>query len=536
MTTDPTPTTKSMNLKELAAFVWRGALFAILVAGVAGVTTYLTTRTQPEVFQASAALLASQPGSNYGSVDVVAPPAVDPSVYQSALLEGPVVPDALARVEGRRLSEKEVQSFLETMKVTVEKKDISSVIRIEVENTDPAYAARVVNAISEALIDWDRNRARQTFARSIAAIEQSIQDIDTELNRGGTNDSQQALQALREQRVKELDAARAKSESSVIVGLLEPLSVASPPTEPVGPRVVFRTFVATVLGLLGAYGLLFIRWSLDNRVRSREDLLALTGLPVLAEFPTRSRRAHRLSGEVANFLRTNLLVATRYQSPLVVAVTSAQSPREKAGVAVSLAESFARAGYATLLVDADLRRPGTTEGLDVSNTESPPLEVYLENPGQRYAPATVGIDGKRTFDFIPSYTSAMYPVELLTNGFRAQLEHWREAYDFIIIDSPPVLPFADTLSIAPHCTGLVLCTSLAETTRERVRDGLTMLRGSEVEVVGTVVTNAPRSRRGTQQYDYSVLDRQSVDPYRTYAQDPRQDRRGARNVRVQQKR
>src|SRR5690606_4485470 len=139
------------------------------------------------------------------------------------------------------------------------------------------------------------------------------------------------------------------------------------------------------------YGLLFLMWSLDQRVSGREELMALTGLPVLAEFPKRSRRAHRLSAEAASFFRTNVAIATRSVSPLILAVTSPRHPKEKEGVAVSLAESFARDRQRTLLIDANLRQPGATKGLDISSVKTPPFEVYLANPHQRFMPATVAV-------------------------------------------------------------------------------------------------------------------------------------------------
>ncbi|MEJ2358657.1 MAG: CpsD/CapB family tyrosine-protein kinase, partial [Deinococcales bacterium] len=253
----------------------------------------------------------------------------------------------------------------------------------------------------------------------------------------------------------------------------EPLAVASPPTDAVGPRVVFRTFVALVLGLFGAYGWLFTRWSLDPHVRGRDDLGVLGAGPVLGEFPRRARQERTLSAEAANFLRASVLVASRYRSPLVVAVTSAESGAERAGVAWSLAESFARAGDRVLLVDGDLRGPGVTATLGGSSREAPTLANHLEEPHLDLPPTPVGVDARTSFDFIPSAGASASPVELLGRGLADKLEAWRHDYDLIVVDAPPVLRYADALTIAPLCTGLVLCAGVGHSRRDRVRDGVT---------------------------------------------------------------
>jgi polysaccharide biosynthesis transport protein len=415
-----TEATRTITGRDVFSFLRRGMSFAVIVALIAGGTAFIVTSASSPVYRATVVLLASQPAGSYGALDVITPPQVDPSVYRSALLEGPVLADALRRVEGRSLSERELELFSRKVRVSVDNQQISSVVRIEVRDEVPEYAARVANVIAEELSVWDRERARQSFARSVSAIERAIQDLEAEITAvdagaGAEGVERAALVAERDQRLAELSAARTMGAGAVVVGLLEPMRLAAPPERPVGPRVVFSTLVAMLAGLVGGYGVLFARWSLDTRVAGRDDVIALTGLPVLAEFPRRGRRAHRLAGESGRFLRTNVLLATGETAPRVIAVTSPQTPAEKEGVAVSLAESFAKAGYRTLLIDGDLRHPATSELLDVELLASSPWEdVELANPYQRYLPVTVGVDAMHAFDFVPSFASAWYRVDVAT--------------------------------------------------------------------------------------------------------------------------
>lgn len=520
---------RNIQLQDVIAFLRRGAAVVALVAVAAGAAAFLLSSRADPTYRATSALLAAQPTAGPGNVDLIQPAVVDPTVYRAALLEGSVVREVLERLEGRSRSDREMEAFLRRVRVTVEDHPfVSSIIRVQVDHTDPALAARLANGFADALIDWDRDRARQTVVRSVEAFQRAIADIDAEVARlaatgESTPERQAALAALRSQRQLELDTALARSEAAVVVSLLEPLRSATVPEEAVGPRVVFNTFVAVVLAIAVGYGFLFLTWSLDPRVGGRDELMALTGLPVLAEFPKRNRRAHRLSAEAASFFRTNVAIATRSVSPLIIAVTSARHPREKEGVAVSLAESFARDRQRTLLIDANLRQPGATKGLDVSSVKTPPFEVYLANAHQRFMPATVAVGGKRTFDFVPSFTSARHPVELLSQGFPERLHEWQQHYDVIIIDTTPVLPYADTLAIAPLVTGLVLSISAVETTREHIQDSLDLMAQGGFDVLGMVVTNAPQPRgRGATPFELSVADRAAVDPYRTFVHEPDQ--------------
>jgi len=525
---------RALGVQEVLTFFRRGFTFAVLTAVVAAASAYLATSRSAPVYRGSVALLASQPLPGYAGSGLITPAPLDPGVYQTALMETTIASAALRQLRGSAPTEAQVAAFKKNIHVSLQKLDISSVIRIAVDGGDPAFAAGAANALADGLVDWDRERAVQAVSGSIAALQASIREIDTQLAAAGDaapSDQRAAtLRALRQERERQLAAARATSEASVVVGLLSPLSRAAPPADPIGPKTTFKAVVAGILGLILAYGLLFLRWTLDPRIRDRDELASLTGVPVLAEFPAGGRRERALTGEAATFLRSNVMLVARARPPIVVAVSSPQQVLEKPGVAVSLAESLARAGHRTLLVDADLRHPSTTYGLDAARTKSPPLEVYLQEPGARYDPVSVAIGGKLSFDFVPSFTASPYPVELLNRSLAELLSRWRERYDVIVVDCPPVLPFADTLAIAPLCTGLVLCVSQKDTTRRDVGESMERLTQVGVHVLGSALTNAKVRRRTRGLVIRNQASREQaadIDPYRTLGAEP-----GLKNVRV----
>ncbi len=526
-------TTVPPGAAGVLAVLRRGTWFALVLAAIAGGATYLFASSAPPRYTASVTVLASQTGPHGGDLPVLRPATVDPSVYQTALREGGVAAGALADLLGRQPDGGQLARFQREIRMTTQQNDASSLLTISVTEHDPAFAARAANALADALVTWDRDRARESVARSIAALRQSIRQIDARLNGGGpplTDPQRQELTGLRQQRQHQLDAAQAANDSAVVVGLLVPLSQAAPPQVPSGPKVTFLTLLAAILGLLAGYGVTAIERSTDRHLRDREDLRALGGGPVLAEFPPARRATPQQTAEAASFLRSGALRGLG-APPLSLAICSARSLDEKAGVTVSLAESVARSGFRTLLVDADLRQPSTSYGLDVSRVKVPPLEVYLENPNVKYQPASVPIGRKRAYDFVPSFTSASYPVELLNRSFGGLLEAWRETYDVIIVDCPPVLPFADTLAVAPLCDGLVLCARRGVTTRRDMQACLERLGQLDVTIVGTALLGVAdtRGRQADRLRAAATAGQQAIDPYRTLSQGP-----GLANVRVEE--
>ena len=513
----------------------RGAVLAVVLAVVLGGAAFLVLESRPPSFTASAALLASQSGPSAGNLKIITPSRVDPTVYETALTDGGVARAALVRLAGGQPGQHEVDRFLRSVKVRIQKNDASSVITITATEPTAALAARAANLLADGLVAWDRDRARQTVARSIDALKSSIKDIDAQLaGTGGGPDltagQRQTLTDLRAQRVRQLAAAQAAGDSAVAMGLLEPLGTASPPDRADSSRIAFFILIAAVLGLILGYGLAFVQWAVDPRVRTRDDLVALVGRPVLAEFPVGPNASSQEISEAANFLRSAALLAIRSPQRAAIAITSPMDNRDKEGVVVSLAESTARAGYRTLLVDADLRKPSTNYGLELSQVEAPPLEVYLENPSVAYRPARIGIGRKRSYDFVPSFTSALYPVELLNRGFGTVLDAWRESYDVIIVDCPPVLPFADTIAIAPLCDGLLLCAREGETSRHDVAESLERLDQLNLALVGSVLTSGRSERRRS-----SAVGAQTLDPYDTLSPKPGKQK-GMTNVTVRQRR
>lgn len=489
-----------ISFADLLRFVRRGLLPAFLVATLAAAAAFFLSRTLEPSYRAQATVVAAQttPDTTALGVTQVSAPLLDIAAYHEAALSDTVLQGALRRTGVAQPGQQGIRRLRKALQVRSEETRTSGLLYIEVEDTSATEAAEQANAITEALIAWDTGRAQQSLDRIIASLEQQVEALALPPRSQQANELLGRSQ-LQAERQEQLLYTRALRDSTT--GMLSTIQVASAPTEPVSPRPLLNAALAFILGGFLVYILLLMREALNTRLRNSEDLATTSGLPVLAEFPKLPPGTRRLPREAASYLRTNILFATTEAHPKVLLVTSAQSSEGKSSVALSLAESLARDGYKTLLIDADLRKPVLAGEFNLSNRHDS-LQDHLENPQVPHGVARVELKNGRYLDLIPTLEPAPSPTELLGRGFRDCLEGWRGEYDAIVIDSAPLLPVADTLVIAPLCTGTVLAASVEKTDRRQVRAAVALLQRVGVRMLGTVATQVPKAGKYGAGYGY----------------------------------
>lgn len=502
---------KVIKLSDVLRTLGRGAPIAIVTTVVAIVVAVLVTRATPPTYEASVSLLAAQPQTSFGSLELAVPPQVDPRAFQSALLDGSVVRDALFKMDGVLRDGEAMTNFKRKLKVSVENQLVSSIVRIGVQDSNPRLAANYANAIADELVSWDRGRARRIVSSGIEDLERAIADIDVQIAEAPLSGNQEEAQrrqvllaALRDQRVRELDAARARSVSAVVVGVLQPFSPALVPDRPIAPRMAFNTLLAVVLGLILGYGIQFLRWSLRDEVGSRERLAVLTRLPLLGVFPRAKRVLDSPSRSAASFLRTSIKQLTNGELPVVIGLTSAASYSEKSGVGFALVEGLVVSGHRTLLIDADLVRQGPGSRIDVSRASAPGLEHYLRNPSAPLQPLSVDLGSRLSFGFIPTIEATNQSSELIEFGLRALLNQAKTDFDAIVIELPPVTSFADALAAAPACTVIALCAGI-DSSAAVVEEAADLLRHWDDVMLGVVLTGIRMRRSRVNKFESSTL-------------------------------
>jgi polysaccharide biosynthesis transport protein len=506
------------NVSDVLRFIRRGLLLAMLVAVTAGVVAYVSSSRLPQTFRSEAVISATRGNSNNDN-SIVKP--LNDSAYRVAATSNSVIIATLKELNIENpTDQKVINDFIKKVRISTDNdgnwNDPSSLIRIAVSNSDSATAANQANALARNLIAWDKNRGRETLDEQVTALIERKSVLDNQirsLQTGEAADSE--INPLIERR-NDIQGTLYETQalSLGLVGNLNVIDDAIPELEPIAPRPVFNTVLAFLLGLFGSYGILLLRNALDMRIRDVDDLTKVSDLPVLASFPKLPNDTRRLPYEATSYLRTNLLFATSDAHPKVIVVTSARESEGKSSVALSLAESFVRNNYRTLLVDADMRKPVVAGEYRINSLHQTSLETWLKNPYGSNQAASVPINGKYYLYVIPSFQPSTQAAELLSSGFRECLEIWRKEYDVIIIDSAPILQVADTLTIAPLATGTVLVANQQKTDRRQVRAAVDILRRIGVRIPGVIATHVSRDAGQTTSYGYGY-GLPDVDPKQT---------------------
>jgi succinoglycan biosynthesis transport protein ExoP len=269
------------------------------------------------------------------------------------------------------------------------------------------------------------------------------------------------------------------------------LKTAELPNHPSSPRPKRSMLIGAVLGLVLGLAVGLLRETLDGRVRSGVQLeraaeVALLGLvpkefrsvPVPAMSRPRSRRA-----EAYRAVRTNLEFLSVQGMPHSIVITSAAAGEGKSSLSANLGITASRAGRDVVIIDADLRKPTVSRYFDLTS----PIgltdvlvgrwsvdEALQQVPGERLCVLTSGP--------VPAA-----PGELVGSAAMAALiEELEHRFDLVIIDTPPILPVSDGLSLAVNVDGVVLVARMRETTRRSVQKAAEALRKVNATLVGVV--------------------------------------------------
>ena len=192
-------------------------------------------------------------------------------------------------------------------------------------------------------------------------------------------------------------------------------------------------------------------------------------------------------------LRTNVVMSFPQEdsSCHIVGITSAQPSEGKSTVAINLAFSVAELGKRVLLMDADMRRASIHTKANVER--SPGLCELLTGTDainaclRRYKSKV----GETAFDIIPAGTTAKNPSELLNSRRMSMLlEKLATAYDFIVIDLPPVGAVVDAVSVSKSLDGMLVVIRENNCPKNLLSECISQLEFADVQILGFVVNGA----------------------------------------------
>lgn len=196
------------------------------------------------------------------------------------------------------------------------------------------------------------------------------------------------------------------------------------------------------------------------------------------------RHPHSHASEAYRSLRTSITQTTRKDRCNVLLVTSAFPGEGKTTTAVNCAIAFAQQGARVLLVEADLRRPKVRTELNLGGTAG--LSSLICGGTCDDLPQKV--PGIANLDIIPAGPRSDYPAELLGSpGLKAIINAWRPNYDFIFVDSPPVLAVTDAAVLATSCDCVIIVVRSGVTTKKSLMRAVEPFRRAQTRILGTVL-------------------------------------------------
>ena len=472
---DEQPTDVSRYVSAIRRGAWLIALIVIPLTA----TVLVLSLVLPKSYSATASLVLEEPGG-------VLTPDNDSATRRLATMRELLTSRDVLAAAARDLPGENVETLQD--KVTASVDDVASIIEVKASDGDPEGAAAIANGVTRTFIDMRRAAERERLADARAELEGA-------LDRAGTPAEEQALR----ERLTELSVGELATGDELQVG-----QAAQAPQSPDSPKPLQNTLFAFFAALFIAVLAALARDLLAPRVRSPRELATLTGLTPLVVLPA-TRRSSRLAQETEAYQA--LAASLRVQlsdSQRIVLITSPTETEDRSGVVLGLGRALATSDVPTLLVSADLRRPGLHKQLGVE--QAPGLGDVLQTleRGDGGSAAEVVRAVTRAHEHpsrgelrgLPSGDPAQHPAAVLSGNELGVMfdELSRSEYRYIVVEGPPLLGPIDGQLVARWVDAVLVVCRLDRLWPGDAAELGEVLARLDAPVLGSVVIGGSRVR------------------------------------------
>jgi capsular exopolysaccharide synthesis family protein len=357
-----------------------------------------------------------------------------------------------------------------------------------------------------------RKAFEEQKSRAMEMKEKSIQynilkreaDTNTELHRGLL------------QRMKEAGVSAGITASNIQV-----VDQAELPIRPHKPNKELNLLLSAIVGLFLGVGMAFFIEYLDNTVKTPEEVEGVLRLPSFGMVPEISfERRKRLEkgasypvelithghpksmlSEAYRNIRTSVLLSFSEKPPKRIVITSPNPAEGKTTTVINTAIAMAQTGARVVIIDSDMRRPRVHKVFESENETG--LSSFLS--GNADLESVIRNTEVPNLCYVPAGPIPPNPSELIgSNLFKQMLDALGEKFDHVVIDSPPILGFADSAILSTCVDGIILVVVGGKTPRETLQRAKEAIHQVNGKILGVVINrvNIHRSDYGYYYYRY----------------------------------
>jgi capsular exopolysaccharide synthesis family protein len=495
-----------LNLQKYFAPLMHSWWLVALAAVISTITAYVIIGYVPPVYQARTTLLIgstlSDPNPRSEEFSISYQLARE---YASVAMREPVAEATKASLNMLDLPEYEARPS-------------TIFLVIVVTHTDPVLAQKVANELARQLIILSPSTQyadpeKQSFiGDQLKEMQLTIEDTRSQIRakqdelaiKAGAVElanTETEIKVLTEKllTLQNIYANLYASSQDAAQNTLSVFEPAGVPSVPIGPNKIIILALAMVSGFVLGVGAAYLLEFLDDTIKSEDELVKLTGYPILGRIsvlsPDMSKSnvaTHPLSREADAFrtLRTNLEFSSVDRRLKRILLLSAGAAEGKTTIAANFATSLTQTEKRVILVDGDLRAPAIHKIMMIP--EKPGLgDLFIERT--TYDEALVKSQFDERLSILPAGTTPPNATELLgSQRMDKILDDLQDRADMLILDGPPIF-IADSLVLSTKVDGVLVVVDYGQTKRDALRSLSGQLERVQAKVIGVVMNRVPPS-------------------------------------------